>query len=634
MMSNQVIFLQGHCLAEKIHVIRQQQLIDRSCNGNRENNNNQLPTPPTIKLTNEKRNTFFTSKKTMLRLSNVLLLSAILGSASAWEEDDRCFKRRLGRDSIANKESAARTPKQSLSVVHEAETAQTARVPLTTRQLAQSETTVFHLKMYWEEGFCWQNEWRERAWCFDCDGRDCNIDDIVSTQICADTPLQEFVWIPDENKNDGRGWLKVANKDLCLERVTGQSFRLQPCDSNGNRQKFVGFSFTKPFELKPVGYDKNCISQLHHPKPDEELYGESCSSARRSFTNKWQVWWPKKVDLNEIVENNFPVLTLPDRSCTSDEPCGVCAGDCDNDDHCEGELECYQRRSSENPDDRIPGCSGDGEYSYDYCYDPKAPAVQEGRQKLITHYYDCTEDEKCQECYGDCDNDDECLGKLKCHQRTDDENPWESVPGCYSLGKVAFDYCYDPDSSSDQILAAPDSASRPTPAPVSVPNTTKELVTLSKDCTPESPCGQCFGDCGSDDECKGNLECFRRSENMGNSLSPVPGCSGAGVKNQDYCYDPEDKIKDVGRPTNLPEPSPNNSEELVSRSGDCTPGRPCPRCYGDCGRDDDCEGNLKCFRRSIERGNSDSPIPGCSGTGVRDRDYCYDPKDAGRYLRF
>jgi len=43
-------------------------------------------------------------------------------------------------------------------------------------------------------------------------------------------------------------------------------------------------------------------------------------------------------------------------------------------------------------------------------------------------------------------------------------------------------------------------------------------------------------------------------------------------------------------------------------------------CQGDCDRDEDCSGNLRCFqRRSLE------PVPGCTGTGINAVDYCYAP---------
>lgn len=49
-------------------------------------------------------------------------------------------------------------------------------------------------------------------------------------------------------------------------------------------------------------------------------------------------------------------------------PLGLCEGDCDTNDDCEGDLVCYQRSKYES----VPGCSG-GEfdsYNNDYCIDP------------------------------------------------------------------------------------------------------------------------------------------------------------------------------------------------------------------------------------------------------------------------
>jgi len=50
---------------------------------------------------------------------------------------------------------------------------------------------------------------------------------------------------------------------------------------------------------------------------------------------------------------------------------GLCEGDCDSDDHCEGDMTCEQRRNSQ----RIAGCSGapilKGGLGYDYCTDAK-----------------------------------------------------------------------------------------------------------------------------------------------------------------------------------------------------------------------------------------------------------------------
>jgi hypothetical protein len=51
-------------------------------------------------------------------------------------------------------------------------------------------------------------------------------------------------------------------------------------------------------------------------------------------------------------------------------------------------------------------------------------------------------------------------------------------------------------------------------------------------CTPDSPCDMCFGDCDSDDDCMGELQCFRRT---GNDDRMIPGCSGNGIPGKHPC---------------------------------------------------------------------------------------------------
>jgi hypothetical protein len=57
---------------------------------------------------------------------------------------------------------------------------------------------------------------------------------------------------------------------------------------------------------------------------------------------------------------------LPPLQTVADEPempLGLCQGDCDSDEDCLDELVCFQRDYLE----RVPGCSGQGTPSYDYC---------------------------------------------------------------------------------------------------------------------------------------------------------------------------------------------------------------------------------------------------------------------------
>ena len=49
-------------------------------------------------------------------------------------------------------------------------------------------------------------------------------------------------------------------------------------------------------------------------------------------------------------------------------------------------------------------------------------------------------DRVLKECQGDCDNDRQCKGRLRCFQR----NGYRKVPGCRGRGVKGGDYCYDP----------------------------------------------------------------------------------------------------------------------------------------------------------------------------------------------
>ncbi len=49
----------------------------------------------------------------------------------------------------------------------------------------------------------------------------------------------------------------------------------------------------------------------------------------------------------------------------------------------------------------------------------------------------CTTNNLCNECEGDCDNDNQCAGSLRCFQRDGAQN----VPGCGTGGTSGWDYC-------------------------------------------------------------------------------------------------------------------------------------------------------------------------------------------------
>ena len=146
--------------------------------------------------------------------------------------------------------------------------------------------------------------------------------------------------------------------------------------------------------------------------------------------------------------------------------------DCDDDDECQNGLICFQRDDLE----AVPGCSGednrdlDGKdvcvtkCTADYCVlhnignniNPGEGhygrcEVRINSMMTLHIYLNCT---LCNQTYshgiwmscslqqGDCDNDSDCKGDLKCFDRSNDED----VPGC--VGNTAKharrgrDYCY------------------------------------------------------------------------------------------------------------------------------------------------------------------------------------------------
>eukprot|EP00540_Astrosyne_radiata_P004977 CAMPEP_0116846014 /NCGR_PEP_ID=MMETSP0418-20121206/13602_1 /TAXON_ID=1158023 /ORGANISM="Astrosyne radiata, Strain 13vi08-1A" /LENGTH=270 /DNA_ID=CAMNT_0004477219 /DNA_START=126 /DNA_END=938 /DNA_ORIENTATION=+ len=163
------------------------------------------------------------------------------------------------------------------------------------------------------------------------------------------------------------------------------------------------------------------------------------------------------------------LIALYSSSCSSWSPCGRCAGDCDNDSECAGDLFCFYRSGTES----VPGCSGRGVSSCDYCAarhtpaptpsptprptpnptpvptpNPTPPPPPQGNVMALTgdSRHSCSSSRPCGKCQGDCDDDSECVGDLICYNR----QKYDPVPGCSGFGTLGFDYCTiaSPDSST------------------------------------------------------------------------------------------------------------------------------------------------------------------------------------------
>ena len=260
---------------------------------------------------------------------------------------------------------------------------------------------------------------------------------------------------------------------------------------------------------------------------------------------------------------------------------GECMGDCDKDKHCELGLVCFQRNSANT---EVPGCSGVPTDSVDYCVKP-----EENQLVLMGNNGSPSNTFPLQACQGDCDNDSDCEGSLKCFQR----DGTEEVPGCIGKGQRKSDYCYDDSAPDTPAPTATPVTSPPTESPIS--NTT--LVIAGDNGTPSNafPLGKCEGDCDGDSDCSGDLKCFERS-----GTEAVPGCEGSGVSAKDYCFEvPEGYLWEMGN---------NGVPETAFPLG---------LCQGDCDSDDECQEGLVCMQRS-----ADEAVPGCNGAGETGTDYC------------
>ena len=123
----------------------------------------------------------------------------------------------------------------------------------------------------------------------------------------------------------------------------------------------------------------------------------------------------------------------------------------------------------------------------------------------------------CDQCEGDCDNDNDCAGGLRCFQRV----RFEAVPGCGGVGsgRGGWDYCYDGGAGAE-IAVKP-----PTPRPTRGVDIGggASLRTIGRDGCGPNGCGECEGDCDVDGDCAGGLQCFHRI-----NFEAVPGCGGGG----------------------------------------------------------------------------------------------------------
>jgi len=317
-------------------------------------------------------------------------------------------------------------------------------------------------------------------------------------------------------------------------------------------------------------------------------------------------------------------------------PLYECEGDCDNDGDCDGQLLCQH-------DESPIGCQGDYESGMDYCYNPywpdtfppttdpttAAPSVDPTPFPTMVDavtlvFRDWSPYGTLGECIGDCDDDDDCRGTMKCFQNSGYDLP----PGCKGNVTSGADYCV----KSDYI---------PTAEPTTEP-------TIGPWCYPQNKCDDGYMDstngdyqywsCGSgcvggayytDVSC--NCACVAQSECNDTTTTPQP--SSPTPQPTWPTPQPIWPTQQPAAATTTPKPTrfltwtdkptvdPTvGTDPILQDFGHRPSNLPLYECQGDCDSDDECNGTLSCYQLSVGMGYS---VPGCSGTSSYNYDYCY-----------
>lgn len=150
----------------------------------------------------------------------------------------------------------------------------------------------FRLKLFWRQGYFWQEESFERLWCMQCQSFGCAEGDRIRIYECSASNT-EFQFI---NQNGDETQVQIANTNFCLQadpiNVVGEENHyavVKQCDDSDINQRFkagVGNFNGIRFEFQPVQLT-GCLTQRHHPRSGEEIYTELCETTRADTTNFW-----------------------------------------------------------------------------------------------------------------------------------------------------------------------------------------------------------------------------------------------------------------------------------------------------------------------------------------------------------
>ena len=145
----------------------------------------------------------------------------------------------------------------------------------------------FKLKMYWQQGYVWQEQTFERKWCIHCRNGYCKAG--INLYVSACYSVNQYFDFVNVTTTHDINMIRVSGSHLCLQRFDFDVL-LEKCNSTNIQQHWIsntGAFSSYRFELTPLTLDTYCLTQDHHPKEDELLFLEPCAQASYDTTSYW-----------------------------------------------------------------------------------------------------------------------------------------------------------------------------------------------------------------------------------------------------------------------------------------------------------------------------------------------------------
>lgn len=182
------------------------------------------------------------------------------------------------------------------------------------------------IRLYWQRGYFWQESWREEKFCMTCSRRNgqtrgCFEGRYIELQDCyrprkdskSRHRTQDFIRVehdktirpaidpslcfthPNVDQDCCSIEDKKGNKIGNSWHINMSAVYLKRCEPGNKKQQFdlkgTGWRKNGKFQLHTEVRNKDrCLTNMHHPRPDEHVYPQKCDRAANHQTDAWTVY--------------------------------------------------------------------------------------------------------------------------------------------------------------------------------------------------------------------------------------------------------------------------------------------------------------------------------------------------------